>query len=150
MRREALEMIADDPRKYLRQTARIDERIKLKLERIRKLRDDATRITTTLSGAGGRSGTTDKVGNAAAAIATLADEVEEDIERYRGLQIELGIVIETMITDETIRAIFEARYLSGMWWERIAVEMHYSYRWIMRLHKRGLAMMRESARKGLL
>lgn len=145
MRREALSLIADDPKRYLRQAMRLEERIKLKMTRIQHLRDMATKITTNLNGVGGHSGVSDKVGNAAAAIATLTDEIGDDIERLRELNIEIGIAIATMIPDETIRAVIEARYLAGTWWEIIAVEMHYSYRWIMRLHKRGLSMMQKAA-----
>ena len=146
---EALELVAEDPRKYLRQAMRLEERIKLKLTRIQHLRDMATKVTTTLNGAGGHSGTSDKVGNAAAAIATLSDEVGDDIERLRELNIEIGIAIVTLIPDETCRAVIEARYLAGTWWERIAVDMHYSYRWVMKLHRRGLALMQKTATEQL-
>ena len=42
------------------------------------------------------------------------------------------------IEDHRVRAVMSLRYLHGFDWERVADACHYSQRYVMKLHKRGL------------
>ncbi len=60
------------------------------------------------------------------AAATLALEIEQAIEN---------------LEDDRLRLLLKYRYISGWTWERIAVEMGYTYRQVTRLHGKALKEM---------
>lgn len=42
------------------------------------------------------------------------------------------------VEQQVLRRILEKRYICGDAWEQIAVDMHYSYRWLLKLHGQAL------------
>lgn len=62
-------------------------------------------------------------------------------------QCESGIAIRKEVTDaieamdggEAQKALLRYRYIMGYTWEKIAVEMNYSYRWVLKLHGTALS-----------
>lgn len=42
------------------------------------------------------------------------------------------------VEQENLRRILEKRYICGDAWEQIAVDLHYSYRWLLKLHGQAL------------
>ncbi|MBQ3330819.1 MAG: hypothetical protein IJG87_06540 [Ruminococcus sp.] len=142
---ENLEMIAADPRSFLGQCFKLEQRIKVKKQRIDHLRQISIQITSSVKPVSAYTGPSDKIGNCAIEITALTQEIEEEIIRMLRLQHEVADAIFELVPNQTQRAVLEARYLSGMSWEEIAYNMHYAYRWVLRLHKNGLAAMKENA-----
>lgn len=94
------------------------------------------------------TGTGDPVGEAAA---KHADQIRKQSEQLRqtlmGLEVSIlrkrddmckirNEVIDTIrqVPDPTLQRLLELRYIDGRSWERIAVELHYTFRHTTRLH----------------
>lgn len=67
----------------------------------------------------------------------LEHKLAEKMEQLLDTQKQIHDLIET-VEDPTLRTILRYRYINGWTWERIALEMHYSYMHVCRLH--GLAL----------
>ena len=147
--KETLELIAQDPKKYLRQCHRLDARIQTKNARIARLYRVSTQITSAAKAVSSYTGPSDKIGNCVLEIVSLQEEIEDEISQLLERQRELGAAIEELILDTAQRGIIEARYLAGQTWEQIAYEYHYAYRWTLRLHARGLETMKFEAQRRL-
>lgn len=147
--KEALQMIADNPRGFLQQGRAIERQIQVKNLRIGRLRQISVQITTTIKAASAYTGPGDKVGDCVTEILDLTKELETEVSRLLEKQQEIQAAINLLIEDATQKAILEAKYVVGVSWETIAYEFHYAYRWVMRLHKRALKVMQETAKKRL-
>lgn len=145
--KEALQMIADNPRSFLQQGRAIERQIQVKNLRIGRLRQISVQITTTIKAASAYTGPGNKVGDCVAEILDLTKELEAEVSRLLEKQQEIQAAIDLLIEDATQKAILEAKYVVGVSWETIAYEFHYAYRWVMRLHKRALKAMQEAAKK---
>lgn len=79
------------------------------------------------------------------AIVNLS-EIERHISDEASQLGEIREKVEELIgsvEDERLVTVLSWRYLHGMRWERIAVEMNYDYRHILRLHGKALQILRE-------
>lgn len=77
--------------------------------------------------------------------ATIADEImtlNRKRDAVRDIIDEIG--------DGTLATLLSLRYLRGMRWEKIAVEMNYGYRHVLKLHKKALSILREKNKDGTL
>lgn len=144
---ELLQMIAANPKTFLRRSYRVEEQIKVKRTRLEHLRGVSVSITQALKPVAVYTGPGDKVGDSAIEMSMLTDEIEAEIAELIEVQCETACAIRTLLPDDTLRAIFEAYYLSRMRWEEIAYTFHYAYRWTMRLHRKGLKLMQSEAQK---
>ena len=61
----------------------------------------------------------------------------QEVDRLVALKEEIGRVIR-QVDDDLCEMVLTKRYLCYMQWEEIAREMHYSRRWVMNLHQRGI------------
>lgn len=105
-----------------------------KLEEIRSL---AEKSTPSVEG-GGRGIVSDRVGNGAAKIVDL----EQEIEQKKGHLLDLMREIEEMIDEvknPLLRLILIMRYIRGYTCEETADAIHYSVRQEQRLHKEALS-----------
>ena len=83
------------------------------------------------------SGDPDRLSGAVARIADAAAEIEQQILQREAVRREIEAAIEK-VPDGAQRVLLEYRYLAGYKWEKIAVELNYDYRWVLRLHGRAL------------
>lgn len=100
--------------------------------------EKATAVTPVLSDMP-KGGGADKIQNAVCRIADIEADINREIDR----QIDLRERIETAICaipDGRLRDLMRYRYIDGLTWEQIAVEMHYSYVHICRMHGQALAV----------
>ena len=68
-------------------------------------------------------------------------ELEEALNRQIDQMVERRQAIERAIDSLPLAdsaQVLRYRYIDGMTWEKIAVEMNYTYRWVLRLHNRAL------------
>lgn len=115
----------------------IERRIKRLQSEKRGWLEKATAVSPNLSDMPKGDGT-DKIQNAVCRIADIEQKINRDIDR----QIDLRERIEAAvcaIPDGKLRDLMRYRYIDGMTWEQIAVEMHYSYVHICRMHGQALA-----------
>ena len=123
---------------YLGQAYRLDQRIDAKIAQVSSLNDLATKCTATLSDMPRNpSRSTSRMEDAIVKIVDLQHEINDDIDHLVDLKRELVEVIKAVNNNE-YQVLLEKRYLCFHTWEQIAVDMHYSVKWILKLHKKAL------------
>lgn len=104
---------------------------------IAQWRSLAEKVSPTLSslpkGGGGPGRMISAVEHINALEAELADQIVERVTTRR----EIGQAIDR-VQDERLSRLLRLRYIDGLTWERVAVEMHYCYKQTKRLHWKSL------------
>lgn len=104
---------------------------------IAQWRSLAEKVSPTLSslpkGGGGPGRMISAVEHINALEAELADQIVERVTTRR----EIGQAIDR-VQDERLSRLLRLRYINGLTWERVAVEMDYSYMQVCRLHGKAL------------
>ena len=130
--------------KYLKRYVLLDREIDRKLKEVARLRSKLTRITEVYSteprGGGTIYGKTEEI---LAKIVDLENEIDADIDRLVAIREGIKTIIEAVENDRE-RLLLQYRYLDGKTFEWIAVEMHYSWRQIHRLHSKALTNLKMS------
>jgi len=123
---------------FLSQARFLDHRINAKLAQVSVLNDLAHKCTATWNDMprnpnGGGSA----MAKAIDRIIDLENEINADIDKLVDLKAEIVAVIKSVDNPE-YQVLLELRYLCLYTWEQIAVNMHYSGRWIRHLHEEAL------------
>ena len=63
----------------------------------------------------------------------LQQEIAQLMDKSREAEKQIG-----RLTDERYRAVLELRYLCGHTWEEIAERLHFTLRWVHKLHREAL------------
>ena len=130
--------------KYLKRYINLDREIERKLEEVARLRAKLTRVTEVFTaepkGGGSIYGKTEEI---LAKIVDLEKEIDADVDRLIAVRDNIKSVIE-VVEDDRERLLLQYRYLDGWTFEKIAVEMNYSWRQIHRLHSRALTNLKMS------
>lgn len=150
MTNEQLQQLADDPKHFLKRCLYHEQKISCYLEQIQHYKDIATSITQEIKEVTTFSLTpSHKVENAVLEITELEEEIKLEIGR---LKAELSAVQEAidLADDELAEALLQAKYLSNLTWEEIAVKFDISYRWVLRLHGKTLENLSEKAKNMLI
>jgi DNA-directed RNA polymerase specialized sigma subunit len=129
-------------KEYLRQYLDADRAINAKLEQISKLRALATKTTQTLQPDKVQSSNENKTEKVIAKIVDLENEVNAEIDRLVNIKTQVEDVIR-QVPDATQRIVLERRYILGETWEQIAVDLHYSYMQICRIHGKALQKVKD-------
>ena len=131
-------MTNKDKIKGLKRYINLDREIDRKLEEIARLRSKLTRVTEVFTaepkGGGSIYGKTEEI---LAKIVDLEKEIDADVDRLIEVRDSIKSIIEA-IEDDRERLLLQYRYLDGRTFEEIAVQMHYSWRQIHRLHSQAL------------
>lgn len=127
-------------KEYLQQYLDADREINAKLEEISRLRAMATATTQTLSADRVQSSPENKIERICGKIADMEAEVDTEIDRLIEIKKRVKTAIR-VVPDASQRAVLERRYILGERWEEIAVDLHYTYRHVTRLHGRALRYM---------
>lgn len=126
------------PKEYLNQAYHIDKRIDCKLQQVEKLHSLATHVTSVFSDMPhSTTPNNKKLEKTIAKIIDLEKEIDADIDNLVDLKHEISDVINSVENVE-YRTILEMRYLNFKTWEEIAVALHYTVRWIYKLHSKAL------------
>ena len=131
------------PKEYLQQYRDAAKRARAALDHLDELRSMATRITPNYGGEGGGTHQTgDKLGAAVARIIDAENRVSDELEMLEAIEHE---VLNTIlrVKDATLSTLLYERYINGKTWEQIAVDMHYSYRGVTKMHGRALLAVKE-------
>ena len=126
----------EEKKQYLRRYQIAKRRVGLIQEEIEELRSSKTSPVGLGDGMPHGSGTSDLSGYAARLDELLRElEAEKELQMvtYREIRQQIG-----MVPDAIEQEILSRRYLIGQSWEKIAVEMRYSYRHVTKLHGHAL------------
>ena len=131
-------------KEFLYQGFSLDRLIQNDMLEIERLRGLAESIPSTLIiGSNVQSSVpNDRVCNTVMKIVDLSNQVDDDINEY----IELKRIIRKTIKrvqNLELRLILHRRYVNLEKWEKIAVDLGYSYQWVIKLHGRGLVEFEE-------
>ena len=130
-------MSNEEKKQYLRRYQAAKKRAKRIQEEIEELRSSKTSPVGLGDGMPHGSGTSDLSGYAARLdelLRELKAEKEMQMVTYREIRQQIG-----MVPDPTEQEILSRRYLLGQSWEKIALEMNYGYRHVLKIHGRALA-----------
>jgi uncharacterized protein YukE len=128
------------PKEYLQQYRYAVKRARAALDHLHELESMATRITPIYGGEGGgqhQSGD-EKLCNAVDKIIEAKNRVSDELEMLEATERDVVKTIDS-ITDKTLSTLLYERYINDKTFERIAVELNYSWRQTIRLH--GTALM---------
>ena len=123
--------------RYLSRYRRLNERIDRLLEEQRRWRERALKITPTLSQAPGGSESGSPVERPMDKVLEIEEEINREIDELQTVRQEIRAALN-QLEDENLKLLMEYRYIDGLTWEQIAVEMNYSYMQICRLHGKAL------------
>ena len=123
--------------RYLSRYRRLNERIDRLLEEQSRWREMALKITPVLSQTpgGGESGS--PIERPMDKVLEIDVEIKREIYELQTVRQEIRSALD-QLEDENLKLLMEYRYIDGMTWEQVAVEMHYSYMQICRLHGKAL------------
>jgi hypothetical protein len=124
-------------KEYLQQYQNADREINAKLDQIHRLRELATKTTSTLTPDKVQSSTENKIERIVAKIVDLERDVDADIDKLIEIKQEIEGAIRGL-ADQRIRLVLYRRYICADRWEQIAVDLSYDYSWVLRLHGIGL------------
>ena len=126
---------------YLMRYIDAKRRAKTILDEIRNLEDLATKVTVTFNDMPGGGGADDQLGAIVSHIMDLKADMVTQAKTIKAEQQIVQAVIDA-VDDPDQRHLLRLRYINGYKWERVAVEMDYSFRHILRIHGAALSAVR--------
>ena len=129
-------------KEYLSRYKLLDSKINDRLEQLEDLRSMALRITPVQGDGSAHSGSSDKIGSIVAKIVDLESTINIDIDRLIELKLEIESIIKS-VNDDVLETLLIKRYINCKTFEQIAVEMHYTYKWICVMHGKALKKIKE-------
>ena len=127
-----------DTKQYLQQISRLDRMIQNKLAEISQLRELAMSVSAVKNEERVQNTPNfDKIGTAYCKIEEMEEKLDKLIDEYVDKK---NLIISQIdkIENETYYEILFARYIEKKTFEKIADEMTYSWRQVIRLHGRAL------------
>lgn len=97
----------------------------------------ATATTSSFSDMPRSGGGSDKIQTTVEKIIEIEEKLDHEIDALVDLRNRIEVAVERL-EDGRLRDVMRYRYIDGMKWEQIAVEMHYSYMQVCRLHGKAL------------
>ena len=128
----------DEKKQYLRRYLEAKRRAAILQTQIAQLREDASSVSVNLDGMPHGNRHSDLSGYAAK-LDMLLRKLEAEQEEQMFLYQEIKNSVDR-VENAVDREILTRRYLLGQTWEKIAVEMNYEYRYLLRLHGRSLEL----------
>ena len=122
-------------KEQLKNVPRIEKNIKRKKRQLDEVRELMYCVPALSGDEKVQTSTMDSSMSKVDAALDLERKLHEDCLKLLKLKGEAYDIIRE-INDDRERELMELRYIDGLRWEKIALEMHYSYRWVTRLHGR--------------
>lgn len=130
-------MTNQEKKAYLGRYRDNEREIRRTEEEILRWESLSRKTTTTMGAAGGGSNGEDKLQAAVEKIVRWQNRLTLQLAERVRLQEEIEAAIAT-VGDERLRLLLRYRYIDGLTFERIAVELNYSWRQICNLHGKAL------------
>lgn len=134
--------MTNQEKKEFLQQYRLAEMEEQRLEHeIERWRSRAEKVTPGYSQAPGGGGDGRSMEHTLERLGELAVELTQQRDKLIRLRREIGASIDT-VPDTRLRELLRLRYIEGMTWERVAVQMGYSYMQVCRLHGKALSQIK--------
>ncbi|GKH46030.1 sigma factor-like helix-turn-helix DNA-binding protein [Anaerotruncus massiliensis (ex Togo et al. 2019)] len=130
-------MTNQEKKAYLGRYRDNEREIRRTEEEILRWESLSRKTTTTMGAAGGGSNGEDKLQAAVEKIVRWQNRLTLQLAERVRLREEIEAAIGT-VEDERLRLLLRYRYIDGLTFERIAVELNYSWRQICNLHGKAL------------
>lgn len=130
-------MTKDELKHKLRSAWVLQQQIDAYKIELQNLRDNANRITPAYSMAPGGGGNGQRIENAMVKIVDIENNIKKDIE-IQLLAIDEIHCLMAMIDEPLLKLLIHKRYVLYEKWEKIAVDLNYSWKQIHRLHNKAL------------
>lgn len=130
-------MTNQEKKAYLGRYRDNEREIRRTEEEILRWESLSRKTTTTMGAAGGGSNGEDKLQAAVEKIVRWQNRLTLQLAERARLREEIEAAIGT-VEDERLRLLLRYRYIDGLTFERIAVELNYSWRQICNLHGKAL------------
>lgn len=129
-------MTTEEVKTWLRSYRYLKSEVERLEEELAEWRSKAEKMTRELSGMPSGSGGGDKV----PACVEKIWELERKLSAKLSDMVEQRQAIERAIEalPDNQKQLMHYRYIDGMKWEKVAVEMNMEYRWVLRIHGRAL------------
>ena len=129
-------MTTEEVKTWLRSYRYLKSEVERLEEELAEWRSKAEKMTRELSGMPSGSGGGDKV----PACGEKIWELERKLSAKLSDMVEQRQAIERAIEalPDKQKQLMHYRYIDGMKWEKVAVEMNMEYRWVLRIHGRAL------------
>ena len=134
-------MTNQEKKQYLLQDRNNESEISRTIEELTRRESRARRVTSGWSDlSSGTSNQGDRIQMCVEKIIEMQNKLAEQIDRGVALREDIEKAIGA-VADDRLRLLLRYRYIDGYTWERIAVEMHYSWRQVVRMHGKALEEM---------
>ncbi|MBC8546103.1 hypothetical protein H8711_04030 [Clostridiaceae bacterium NSJ-31] len=134
-------MTNQEKKQYLLQYRNNESEISRTIEELTRWESRARRVTSGWSDlSSGTSNQGDRIQMCVEKIIEMQNKLAEQIDRGVALREDIEKAIGA-VADDRLRLLLRYRYIDGYTWERIAVEMHYSWRQVVRMHGKALEEM---------
>lgn len=134
--------MTNQEKKEFLQQYRLAEMEEQRLEHeIERWRSRAEKVTPGYSKAPAGGGDGRSLEHTLEHLGELAQELTDQRDKLIRLRREIGAAIDT-VPDTRLRELLRLRYIEGMTWERVAVQMGYSYMQVCRLHGKALSQIK--------
>lgn len=127
--------------KFLKRYKQIDKEINQLLLEKREIFSLGTKITPTYSNMPKCTGTSDKVQSTIEKLEAQENKINQKVDLLYKVKEDIEKALYT-VKDDTLRVLLRYRYINGLTWEKIAVNMHYTYQWVCKLHGEALRKLR--------
>ena len=87
------------------------------------------------------TGTSDKVQSTIEKLEAQENKINQKVDLLYKVKEDIEKALYT-VKDDTLRVLLRYRYINGLTWEKIAVNMHYTYQWVCKLHGEALRKLR--------
>ena len=131
-------MTNQEKKAYLLRYRTADAEINDMLREKERIMSRLTRMTSSISGMPHGGGESDKLTDGVSKLIDLDKEIDGRVDALVDFRREIEGKISALDSDMQ-RRLLKLRYIDGMTWERVAVEMGYERRQICRIH--GYALM---------
>lgn len=131
-------MTADEKKCYLKRYLDLDREITLLFEELARYKALSTKMTPVLTASRPGGLPEDRLQVSVDRIAEVEDRINRKIDEWTAVRDSIVAAIDT-VDDPRLRTLLLSKYIRGKTYEQIALEMHYSWRHVMRLHNQALA-----------
>lgn len=128
-------------KEYLRRYQDANREIDALLKEIHNLRVLATSITQNVSPDRVQTTPTNRTESIIAKVVDMENEVDTRVNTLHNIKNEVMQAINA-VKEPVCREVLIRRYICGDTWEKIAVDMNYTYQWVCVLHGRALKLIR--------
>lgn len=128
------EVTKEDIKRVLRKIRKLDERITILEESKEKAFARVTSATQSLSETGVHGG---QERDAMAEYVAYSEEIVTELETLHRMKRDMMKLI-SKVRKHDLQSVLQLYYIDGYTWEEVAVKMHFSWRWVMKLHGNAL------------